>query len=88
MNFSPDPVNIVNIILCTIIIIMGFIAYSKKKNAVPMLIAIAFLLFDIAHIIVLLGMHDSLEITLIVIRTAGYLIVIDAMYHSLKLAAR
>lgn len=88
MNFSPDPVNIVNIILCTIIIIMGFVAYSKKKNAVPMLIAIAFLLFDIAHIIVLLGMHDSLEITLIVIRTAGYLIVIDAMYHSLKLAAR
>lgn len=88
MNLSPDPVNIVNIILCTIILIMGFVAYSRKKSAVPMLIAIAFLLFNIAHIIVLLGMHDSLEITLIVIRTAGYLIVIDAMYHSLKHAGR
>lgn len=88
MNFTPDPVNIVNIVLCTAIVIMGFVAYSKKKNAVPMLIAIAFLLFDIAHLLVMLGLHDSLEITLIVIRTAGYLIVIDAMYHSLKQAIR
>ncbi len=88
MNFVCDPVNIINIILCTAIVILGLMANAKKRNPVPLMIAIAFGLFGIAHILTIMGLHESLEYPLIAIRTAGYLIVIDAMYHSIKRAIR
>lgn len=83
MNIVMDPVNIVNIVLCAAILIVGIMAYMKTRNPVPMLVAIAFGLFGVSHVVVFLGLHDSWEISLIVIRLAAYLIVVDAMFHSL-----
>ncbi len=83
MNIVMDPVNIVNIVLCVVILIVGIMAYMKTRNPVSILVAVAFGLFGVSHVVIFLGLHDSWEISLIVIRLAAYLIVVDAMFHSL-----
>ena len=77
------PIVTVNLLLCIIILILGIWGYSKKKQDVPLYIAIAFGLFGISHIITLLGLAASLTVFLIVIRLIAYLLVIFALYRVL-----
>ncbi|MDY6786898.1 MAG: hypothetical protein SVK54_02100 [candidate division WOR-3 bacterium] len=84
MSFVWDPVNIINIILCTVIVIMGFMAYKRGKKTVALFIAIAFLIFDISHLVTFFGLADSWEAFLMIIRTLGYLTVVLAMYQSVR----
>ena len=78
-----DIITLVNLILGLIIFCMGIWAYGKKKNFVPLYIAIAFLLFAITHLITLLGLAASLTVVLIIIRIIAYVIVIGALYRIL-----
>ncbi len=84
MGIIWDPVNIINIILCTVIVAMGFISYNKNQNAIPLLIAIAFLIFGVSHIINFIGLADELQAALMIIRILGYLTVVIAMYQSIR----
>jgi len=79
-----DPVNIINIILCTFIVILGLIGMKRMNNPIPMFIAIAFALFGVSHVLTLFGLEKTLEVFLIIIRTLAYLIVVYAMFHSVK----
>jgi hypothetical protein len=79
-----DPIYIVNLTLCIIILLLGFFGYRKKGNAVPLYIGIAFGLFGVSHLSTILGLKDALEAFLIVIRTVAYLAVIFALYTILK----
>ncbi len=85
-------VTIINLILATIILILGIWAFFKRKSdiasksgraiAVPdvaLYIGIAFGLFAISWALTLARLAASLEIFIIVIRTVGYLLVIVAM---------
>lgn len=80
MAFALDPVTVVNLIFCIVIVIFGYWAYKKMENPLPLGIAIAFGLFGISHLAVLLG-FQNFEISLIVIRTFAYLIVIFVLYN-------
>lgn len=84
MNLVWDPVNIINIILCTVIVILGFMSYKKKKNTVVLLIAIAFLIFDISHLVKFIGLAEKWEAFLMIIRTLAYLTVVLAMWQSIR----
>jgi len=76
-------VTTINFILCLIILGLGIWAYVKKKDDVPLYIAIAFGLFGISHLMTIMGMAGSLETILIVIRLAAYVLVIVALWRIL-----
>ncbi|MCD6577855.1 hypothetical protein J7L48_00075 [bacterium] len=68
-----------NIVLCIIIVALGFMKYGKEKKFMPLLIAIAFGLFGLSHLATFFGIAASLEIVLIVVRTIAYLLVVFAL---------
>jgi len=80
MSFTWDPIGLVNLLLCIIILALGCWGYKKSGDKVPIYIGIAFGLFGISHLVILLGFKEALESVLIVIRTFAYLIVIFALY--------
>jgi hypothetical protein len=79
-----DPIYIVNLALCTIILVLGFLGYKKGGNRIPLYVGIAFGLFGVSHLATILGFKDALESVLIVIRTVAYLTVIVALYRFLS----
>lgn len=74
-----DPVIIINLIFCIIIVALGIVGYKKVKNTVPLYIAAAFGLFGISHFATILG-YASSSAALVVIRGLAYVIVIYALY--------
>ena len=85
MTLVWDPIYIVNLVLCILILILGIWGYKKKKgDMIPLCIGIAFGLFGISHLATLLGLKATLTEVLIVIRTLAYLIVIFALYKYWK----
>lgn len=80
MAFNWDPIYAVNLVLCIIILILGYWGYKKSKSSVPLYIGIAFGLFGVSHLSILLGLKDTLGPVLILIRLLAYLIVIYALY--------
>lgn len=75
-----DPIYVVNLVLCIIILALGYWGYKKSGDSVPLYIGIAFGLFGLSHLSILLGLKETLEYVLIAIRTIAYLIVIFALY--------
>ena len=80
MELNLDPIYIVNLVLCIIIVILGYLAYRKSKNTVPIYVGMGFALFGISHLATIFGLKETLSDVLIVIRTIGYLMVIFALY--------
>jgi len=76
-------VTTINLILCIIILGLGIWAYIKKKDDVPLYIAIAFGLFGVSHSMKLLGLAASFEGLLIGVRLVAYLLVVFALYRLL-----
>jgi len=72
-------VTVINLVLTTVILILGIWAFVKRKSDVALYIGIAFGLFAVSHALTLAGLAASLETFLIVVRTIGYLLVIIAM---------
>ena len=76
-----DPIIALNLVLCVVILALGYLGSVKRKNKVPLYIGIAFGLFGISHTMNLLAITGAgVTEALIVIRTLGYLAVIFALY--------
>jgi len=75
-----DPIYVMNLVLCSIIVILGYLTYRKSKEMIPIYIGMGFTLFGISHLATILGLKEMLSDALIVIRTLGYLLVIFALY--------
>ncbi len=80
MNFVWDPIYAVNLVLCILILIFGMIGYRRSKSNIPLYIGMAFGLFGLSHLATLMGLKDALEITLVIVRTLAYLVVVIALY--------
>jgi len=80
MSFTWDPMYVVNLVLCIIILALGCWGYKKTGDKVPLYVGIAFGLFGVSHLVTLLGLKEAVETVLIVIRTLAYLIVVFALY--------
>jgi len=76
-----DPVYIVNFVLCIVIVALSLVIYNRTKATLPICTGIAFGLFGLSHLAVLLGLARILEPALIVIRSLGYLVVIYALFR-------
>ncbi|MGC9435981.1 MAG: hypothetical protein ACP5C4_07880 [Methanomicrobiales archaeon] len=76
MTLVPDPVLLVNILLCLTIFILGLEGYRRTGSDLPFLVAIAFGLFALSHLVALLGFGAALETVLIAVRTLAYVLII------------
>jgi len=74
-----DPIYLLNFVLCVAIVILSLIVYDRTKATLPICTGIAFGLFGLSHLAVLLGLSRILEPALIGVRTLGYLVVIYAL---------
>jgi hypothetical protein len=84
MAFEWDPILFVNLVLCIIIVSLGYLCYRRSRELLPVFIGAAFGLFGISHAATLLGFKVPLTIPLIIIRTLAYLLVIYALWMHLK----
>ena len=80
MAFHWDTITFINLVLCIVILVFGIIGWQRSKNLVPLYIAIAFGLFGLSHLATLLGLNTSLNVLLIIIRLAAYLLVTYTVY--------
>jgi hypothetical protein len=84
-------VTTINLILTTVILILGIWAFFKRRSdvaagsskaiAIPevsLYIGVAFGLFAISHALTLAGLDKSLQTLIIIIRVIGYLLVMVA----------
>jgi hypothetical protein len=76
-----DPVTILNLIFCIIIVCLGCWEYLRKESLIALYIAITFGLFGIAHLGIILGVKSS-NIFILTIRSIAYLVIIYALYKT------
>ncbi|MCX6698571.1 MAG: hypothetical protein NTV68_01375 [Methanomicrobiales archaeon] len=84
MTIEWDPIIFINLTLCVIIVILGYLLFKKSGEKLPLYVGIAFGLFGVSHAATLAGLKVSLTLPLIIIRTCAYLLVIYALYQYLK----
>jgi hypothetical protein len=75
-----NTVYVINLVMTVIIMTVGLIGWGRSKKVLPLYFGIAFGLLALSHLATILGMAASLEVLLIVIRTAAYLIIVYALY--------
>jgi len=81
MQLNLDPVLMINLALCIVILVMGIWEYTKSKSLLPLYIGIAFGLFGVSHLVTLLGMAVAFSGGIIMIRLLAYVLVIFALYQ-------
>ncbi len=82
MVFNWSPITALNLALCIIVMILGFLTYTRNRNQVSLCLSIAFGLFGISHLLEFFRGRGSLEVVLIVVRLAAYILVIIALYKA------
>jgi len=73
-----DITTLLNFIFAVIIVILGLWVFRVKKLIIALYIALAFGLFAVSHLAILLGTPSS-NISIIIIRSLAYLVVIYAL---------
>ena len=78
-----DGLAIFYLVFCFIICGFGIWVYSKRKDDVPLYIGVAYGIFTIERLIVLLSSGPTLDVLGIVLRIIAYLLVLFALYKAL-----
>jgi len=81
MAFVPDPIVILNLVLCIVILAIGCAVYRKNNDINTLMIGIAFGLFGLTHLNTLLGLTLFPDIVFAVLRLCGYILVAIALYR-------
>lgn len=79
MAIESDPIVGINLFLCIVILILGYLVYRKQERVSSLLIGIAFGLFGLSHLSVLAGIAVP-EFTFILLRICGYILVAAALW--------
>jgi hypothetical protein len=79
MMIIPDPTAGINLLLCIVILVLGYLVYRKQEKISAILIGIAFGLFGLSHFSVLTGIAFP-EVTFILLRICGYILVAAALW--------
>ncbi|MGO9387543.1 MAG: hypothetical protein ACLPWD_05765 [Methanobacterium sp.] len=78
---SVDPTTLMNFIFGVIIVILGLWVFKLKKYTLALYVALGFGLFAISWLEILLGATNSNNISIILIRALGYLVIIFALFR-------
>jgi PAS domain S-box-containing protein len=80
MLFNPDPVTLINLSFCVVIVLLSGWWNSRTGRRTPLYIGLAFGLFGISHLFVLINLNKPLELALIFIRIAAYAFVTIGLF--------
>jgi hypothetical protein len=80
MAFVPDPIVVINFILCAVILLLGYLVYRKRDTTSALFIGIAFGIFGLSHLNTLFDPALFPEVTFALLRICGYVIVSAALY--------
>jgi PAS domain S-box-containing protein len=80
MSFNPDPVTLINLTFCIVVVLVSCWWFTRTGSRTPLFIGCAFGLFGISHIIVLCNLNKPLETFQILIRIAAYAIVATGVF--------
>jgi PAS domain S-box-containing protein len=81
MELLIDPITLINLILCIVIVIISITGYVKIRSATLLFIGAAFFLFGVvSHAATLLGLKTALEPEMGVVRTLGYIAVCIGLF--------
>jgi hypothetical protein len=80
MTVILDPTNGVNLLLCIVILVLGYLIYRKQETISALLIGIAFGMFGLSHLSVILGLSLLSEFTFVLLRLCGYILVAAALW--------
>jgi hypothetical protein len=75
-----DPIVLINLIFCIIILCLGITGYLKMKRLWALFIGIAFGLFGLSHLFTIIGIDESQETVMLVTRIIGYGLTLAAIY--------
>lgn len=81
MTINWGSIDVINTILCFVILILGILGYVKRRYRLSLAIGIAFGIFGVSHIVTVLGFHENIADLLIAIRVIAYLIVAFTLYR-------
>ena len=79
MTAVPDLITGINLLLCMVIFLLGYLVYRKLEKISAILIGIAFGMFGLSHFIELTGIAFP-EVTFILLRICGYILVAAALW--------
>jgi hypothetical protein len=80
MTFVPDPIVLINLLLCAVILVLGYLVYRKRDTISALFIGIAFGMFGLSHLNALFDPSLFPEVTFVLMRIFGYLLVAAALY--------
>lgn len=80
LAFVPDLVVGVNLVLCIVIFILGYLVYRRRYKIGALFIGIAFGMFGLSHLNTLFESALFPDVTFILFRICGYLLVAVALY--------
>jgi uncharacterized membrane protein (UPF0136 family) len=83
MAVSCGSIDVINTVLCFVILVLGIMGYVKRRYRLSLAIGAAFGLFGISHIITILGLGGCSAGFLVAIRVIAYLIVALTLYRVL-----
>jgi hypothetical protein len=84
MAFVPEPIVVLNLVLCVVILLLGYLVYRKRNIISALFIGIAFGIFGLSHLNALFVPPLFPEVTFVLLRICGYLMVAAALYLLLK----
>jgi hypothetical protein len=61
MDLNLDPIYIVNLVLCIIILILGYLAYRKRKDTASLYVSLGFTFFCLSHFATILMLKRNAE---------------------------
>lgn len=80
MAFVPDPAVLANFLLCAVILVLGYLVYRKRNSISALFIGFAFGMFGLSHLSTLLGQTLFPEVTFVLLRICGYIVVAAALF--------
>lgn len=83
MTAVPDIIAGINLLLCIVIFVLGYLMYRRQEKISALMISIAFGLFGLSHLSVVAGITFP-DVTFILLRISGYVLVAAALWLMLS----
>lgn len=82
ITFASEALEIINMVFCVLIFIIGFWGYRRRRYRLSLFIGLAFGLFGLSHIMLILGNGRNSTDAVIAIRLIAYLLVTFGLYEA------
>ena len=80
---NPTLVTVLNLILSAGIFVLALLTRTRIKNTLALLVSTAFGLFAVSHLVTLLGVGESAQGFIVIVRVVGYALVLVALYREM-----